>query len=108
MIKVLDEKTYHSQTIYLICELDHSCQVILVSEGTGDNLLYEDIKAGYTDYLNYELGSFDGESFVEDYGGMMLFKEMIADREGRLVDFIEEILADVGLKPKNVYVVNAE
>ena len=38
----------------------------------------------------------------------MLFKEMIADREGRLVDFIEEILADVGLKPKNVYVVNAE
>ena len=52
-----------------------------VYEGTGDNLLQEDIDEGYVDYLNYDYyGSI--EDIAEDSpidGGMILLKKLYQD-----------------------------
>ena len=52
-----------------------------ICEGTGDNLLYEDIQDGYVDYIYYEI--FDGLQGVyendECDGGQYLLKKMYQD-----------------------------
>lgn len=56
---------------------------IFASEGTGDNLLREDIEDGYVDYVNwtsYRLDLDAGEPlFSEKDGGMMMSKKYICD-----------------------------
>jgi len=49
--------------------------VIHVEKGTGDNLLREDIEAGYVDYLNWTKFQFENGEFVEKDGGMILLEE---------------------------------
>lgn len=49
--------------------------IITAVEGTGDNLLEEDIKEGYVDYLMTNVYKRDGYELVEEDGGqMMLYK----------------------------------
>lgn len=49
-------------------------QFIRISYGTGDNLLHEDIKEGYDDYLYIVIDEFD-DGWQEDVdGGQMLLK----------------------------------
>ena len=53
-------------------------------EGTGDNLLPEDIEAGYVDYINWESFKINRHdaydvSIEQDDGGMLLLKEYYAD-----------------------------
>lgn len=52
-----------------------------ITEGTGDNLLQEDIDAGYVDYIYYDYyKSFD--DVKEDYtydGGMIVTRKLCAD-----------------------------
>lgn len=50
--------------------------VIEFEEGTGDNLLHEDIEAGYVDYVNYtvyDIGDLDDVREVD--GGMILLEK---------------------------------
>lgn len=52
-------------------------QIVRISEGTGDNLLDEDIEAGYVDYIYYEQLEFEGDkynSFTNSYS-LVLTKE---------------------------------
>lgn len=60
-------------------------RMIKISEGTGDNLLNEDIEAGYVDYINYDI--YDPKVLAEDIdsvdsedGGMILFTEYVQDK----------------------------
>lgn len=70
-------------------------EFLYASEGTGDNLLQEDIDEGYVDYVYIETYSYEGgcmESLVEEEGGQMLLKEpfdkVYTDHSG------EKLLAD--------------
>lgn len=62
-----------------------------IEEGTGDNLLKEDIDLGYVDYINYEY--FDSMQAVYEEnaydGGMVLLKRYYQDMT------LEEILKEV-------------
>ena len=60
-----------------IPELD---TILVAQEGTGDNLLDEDVEAGYVDYVYIETQQFDGDRFEEDSdGGQMMMEEYFAD-----------------------------
>lgn len=65
-----------------IPELKHG-NIVVFGPGTGDNLLREDIEAGYVDYINwtsYDM-MFDGvEPEMKEYdGGMVLLEESYED-----------------------------
>lgn len=49
-------------------------QIVRISEGTGDNLLDEDIDAGYVDYIYYEQFVLDTDIREADGGQVMLTK----------------------------------
>lgn len=56
-------------------------QLIRISEGTGDNLLDEDIEAGYVDYIYYEQYELGPDISEVDGGQVMLtkpFRELFA------------------------------
>lgn len=91
-VNVLDERAYSSESIYLIVLEGTTCYYILISEGTGDNLLKEDIEEGYVDYALYDFGHFEADQFVSDDGGMMLREELIREHEEGLVQIAMDIL----------------
>lgn len=66
-------------------------QVIRIAEGSGDNLLHEDIKNGYVDYIyydQYELGA----DAMEIGGGLILLEEMLRDKYCCMADCIPDVL----------------
>lgn len=68
-----------------------SNQIVMIAEGTGDNLLREDIAQGYVDYINYEQYSVE-QDFPQMDGGMILKKEYLSDTYSSLKDAIPEVL----------------
>ena len=66
-------------------------QIIRISEGTGDNLLDEDIEAGYVDYIYYE-------QFVLDYdirevdGGQVMLTELFREKFTCTKDSVPHVL----------------
>lgn len=58
-------------------------RVLHIMEGTGDNLLPEDRKEGYVDYINYEVfrvGFEDQEpALIDDCGGMVMLPKMYSE-----------------------------
>lgn len=75
--------------------------ILIAQEGTGDNLLDEDIEAGYVDYVYIETQVFDGDRFQEDCdGGMMLLTVPFRERyehipEVLLKDAVDFMFGDV-------------
>ncbi len=65
--------------------------IIYISEGTGDNLLDEDIEEGYVDYINYQIYMFDN-GIEEDDGGMIMLKELFRDKYSCTADCIPDVL----------------
>lgn len=66
-------------------------QVIHISEGSGDNLLQEDIENGYVDYIyydQYELGA----DVMEVDGGQILLEEMLGDKYRCMEECIPDVL----------------
>lgn len=66
-------------------------QIIRIAEGSGDNLLKEDIENGYVDYIyydQYELGA----DVMEIDGGQILLKEMLRDKYYCMTDCIPDVL----------------
>lgn len=55
-------------------------KIVHITEGTGDNLLQEDIEEGYVDYIYYEVFDLDYD-FPEVDGGMVLTTEYVADMD---------------------------
>lgn len=59
-------------TIYIF--VPGAKQIIRISEGSGDNLLEEDIKAGFVDYIYYEQYDLGPTINEADGGQIMLYK----------------------------------
>lgn len=66
-------------------------QIIRIAEGTGDNLLAEDIEEGYKDYLYYEQYRLEQDMPDED-GGQILLEELVRDTYTCLADAIPDVL----------------
>lgn len=66
-------------------------QIIKISEGTGDNLLDEDIDAGYVDYIYYDTYVVDSDIRELD-GGMVMLKELFRDKFSCTADAIPSVL----------------
>lgn len=49
-------------------------------EGTGDNLLPEDMEEGYVDYVYITIYKWNGDELEEFDGSMMLLKEPFEDK----------------------------
>ena len=70
-------------------------QIVKISEGTGDNLLDEDIDAGYVDYIyyeQYELGDYIETNLKEVDGGMVMLTELFRDKFASTKDAIPAVL----------------
>lgn len=79
-------------------------EFIKINEGTGGSLLYEDKQEGYVDYIEFEFLSYDGDSFVEEVGGMMLLKDLYQDKFHNIPELLH-FLIEQQLIPDNEYLV---
>lgn len=66
-------------------------QIIKISEGSGDNLLDEDIDAGYVDYIYYEQYIMDPHMRETD-GGMVMLTELFREQFTCTEDAIPNVL----------------
>lgn len=66
-------------------------QIVKITEGTGDNLLEEDIDAGYVDYTYYEQYALEPD-FPEVDGGMILLTTMFRELYKSTKDAIPSVL----------------
>lgn len=66
-------------------------KIVRIAEGTGDNLLSEDIDEGYVDYIYYDIYNLDS-NLTEDDGGMILTTQLIREKYEKLEDCIPEVL----------------
>ena len=70
--------------------LKDSQNYIVADEGTGDNLLDEDVEQGYKDYIMANVYRTDGLEFEEIDGGQIMLDKYVADMEEE--EFIERVL----------------
>lgn len=66
-------------------------QIIRISEGSGDNLLDEDIEAGYVDYIYYEQYSREID-FPEVDGGQIMLTEPFQEKYNSTTECIPAVL----------------
>lgn len=66
-------------------------QIIKISEGSGDNLLEEDMAEGYVDYIYYEQYSREF-GFPEVDGGMVMLTELFRDKYKNTKECIPAVL----------------
>lgn len=66
-------------------------QIIRISEGTGDNLLDEDIEAGYVDYIYYEQHSV-AIDFPEVDGGQIMLTQLFQEQFKSTKECIPNVL----------------
>ena len=68
-----------------------STRVYEINEGTGDNLLEEDVEEGYVDYIDYTCYSYKkNEGFVESDGGMVLLHKPYSELS--VQEIVESVL----------------
>lgn len=66
-------------------------QIIRIAEGTGDNLLDEDIERGYVDYIYYEQYSREID-FPEVDGGQIMLTELFQEKYKSTKECIPAVL----------------
>ena len=66
-------------------------QIVKISEGSGDNLLQEDMDEGYVDYIYYEQYSRE-PGFPEVDGGMIMLTELFQDKYKNTKECIPAVL----------------
>lgn len=66
-------------------------QIIKIAEGSGDNLLDEDIEAGYVDYIYYDKFVMDPHMREVD-GGMVMLTELFQEKFKCTADAIPSVL----------------
>jgi hypothetical protein len=66
-------------------------QIVRIAEGSGDNLMDEDIERGYADYIYYE--QFAKECGLHEIdGGMIMLTELFRDKYKSTVESIPDVL----------------
>lgn len=70
---------------------------IVMSEGTGDNLLKEDFEAGLEDYIIYDYFTLYDvlDRVVKMEGGMVMYPYLIQEKHDDLEDYIKDIIMDI-------------
>lgn len=70
---------------------------VLIAEGTGDNLLDEDIAEGYVDYIMYYI--YDVKTVIHDMfrtdeedGGQIMYTELVREKYKDLEESIPDVL----------------
>lgn len=66
-------------------------QVVRIAEGSGDNLLSEDVERGYVDYIYYEQYEL-GIDMPEVDGGQIMLKSLLRDEYQCISDCIPDVL----------------
>lgn len=66
-------------------------QIIRISEGSGDNLLEEDIDAGYVDYIYYEQYHLEPD-IPEIDGGQIMLTKLFREQFKSTKDCISNVL----------------
>lgn len=66
-------------------------QIIRIAEGTGDNLLPEDRKEGYVDYIMYDIHILDTDIPSVD-GGQLMTTQHVQEKYKKLADSIPDVL----------------
>lgn len=66
-------------------------QIVRIAEGTGGNLLPEDVGKGYVDYIYYEQYEL-GIDMPEADGGQILLKRLLRDEYRCMADCIPDVL----------------
>ena len=74
-----------------------SCDAYIAAcEGSGDNLLDEDIEQGYVDYIMTNVYRVDGYEFEEIDGAQIMLDKLVKDMEDE--EFIDKVLEFHGYK----------
>lgn len=70
---------------------------IVMSEGTGDNLLDEDYEMGLKDYIIYDYFGLDEvlDRKINMIGGMVMYPYLIQEKHDDLADYIEDVVMDI-------------
>lgn len=66
-------------------------EIIRIAEGTGDNLLKEDIKEGYVDYIYYDQHELDMD-LPEVDGGQVMLTELFREKYACTEECIPDVL----------------
>ena len=85
---------------------------VRIYEGTGDNLLREDIKEGYVDYINidgleYSYGEF-GECYDPVEGGMAMLTELYQEKFNSTEDVINYLIDNDWIPDEHYIILYAE
>lgn len=84
----LPERINEYESILLF--LPEKNEFVFMEYGSGEQLLWEDRKAGYDDYINIQTYSFDGD-FNEEDGGLLMFK----NEERNIYRHIDDVLMEM-------------
>ena len=81
-----DARKYEGQQLFVYLQGRDKENLLVIEEGTGDNLLNDDIENGFVDYVNYysstmQILADDPESpeaeIAPEDGGMILFRQPV-------------------------------
>ncbi len=67
-------------------------EIVAISEGSGDNLLEEDKREGYKDYIYYTQYEMSGGMIDETDGGMVMLKTFFGEKYSCTEEAIPEVL----------------
>lgn len=102
----MNEK-YNGEPITMMFMEERGVCAIVIEEGTGDNLLDEDMDAGYIDYVNWTTHSmkmdYNMPIFVEWDGGMLLSKVYVQDMT--VGEICEKVRSEAGFAADVKYMV---
>ena len=95
----ITKDAYDGQSLLFYAPSMRSDNFVSIEEGAGDNLLPEDIAAGYVDYVNWNSFSLDMDpsepKLIPFDGGMLLFKTEVSKTP--LAEIVKEVMREAGL-----------
>lgn len=81
---------------------------IRIGEGTGDNLLKEDIADGYVDYINLDFLKYHEGELKEQDGGMVMLKELYQEKFATTYDLINYLIVEEEIPDCHYMILAAE
>ena len=99
MINIL-RNNKDDEGVLVFFEYEGEKRIMVMQEGTGDNLEPEDIEDGYVDYINLTMYVYDGACEIEELdGGMRLTTELVQDSPNGLLDYVGKCIEYWDINP---------
>ncbi len=83
-------------------------EFIQIEEGTGDNLLKEDVADGYVDYINLDFLKYHEGELKEQGGGMVMLKELYQEKFATTYDLINYLIVEEEIPDCHYMILAAE